>query len=303
MIGRFFSKDDRHHGPHILFIHEQATALPLVMAVMGFLATLALIGGLALGKLANDWASGLKGSLTVEISVEAREAYRAETGNDVTPVIVNLLEAEPAIGAASPLTDEAIADLLSPWFPDADTVSALPLPQLIDVRLIGGRPFDLAALNQKLANIHPQIRADDYQAQIADQISLANRLSWLGMGLIGLVTFATAMIIGFATRTSFDAHRATVDLMHLLGTPDKKVIGMFGRHFMVHALSGSVFGTGIALLVIVLLARNSTLGIAGIWAGLGTTGLVFALLMPILMAMLALFMSRREARVQLAQMV
>lgn len=297
------SKSDKAAGPHILFIHEQATTLPLVMAVMGFLATLALVGGIALGKLAEDWRTGLEGTLTVEISVEAAESYRAETGNNVTPEVVKLLEANPAIGAATPLTDEAIAALLAPWFPDADTVNALPLPQLIDVKLLNDPVLDIIALNNQLAQIHPEIRADDYQAQIADQVRLAGRLSWLGIGLIGLVTFATAMIIGFATRSSFDAHRPTVELMHLIGTSDKKVIGMFGRHFMTHALSGSVFGMGIGLLLLVIMARGTNISISSIWQGLGPSGLTATLLMPVIIGVLALFMARREVRNQLAQMV
>ncbi len=291
------------HTPTLFFMHDQATALPLVMAVMGFLATLALIGGLALNTMARDWARGLQGTLTVEITAEALDAYKAEHGSALTPAVVTLLEAHPAIGAATPLTDEAMAALLAPWFPDAATVTALPLPQLIDVKLSHPDKMDVAALNTQLAALHPEIRADDYQALIAKQVRLARSLSWLAVGLIGLVGFATAMIISFATRTSFAAHRPTVDLVHLLGTDDKKVIGMFGRHFLIHTLSGGTFGMGIAALVAVLLARNTALGVDSLWAGLGTIGLCLVVGTPLIMAMLAHFMARREVRHQLAAMV
>lgn len=291
------------NAPTLFFIHEQANALPLVMAVMGFLVTLALMGGLALNTMARDWARGLEGTLTVEISAEALAAHKAETGKSLTPTVVEMLEAHPAIGVATPLTDEAMAALLSPWFPDADTVIALPLPQLIDVKLAHPDRLDLAALNAQLAAIHPEIRADDYQAQIAEQVGLARRLSWLALGLILLVGFATAMIISFATRTSFAAHRPTVDLIHLMGTDDRRVVNMFGRHFMIHTISGGTFGMGLAALIAVLVARNSAIGIDSLWTGLGPMGLIFVALTPIVMTGLALLMARREVRHQLAAMV
>ncbi len=291
------------HAPTLFFIHEQATALPLVMAVMGFLATLALIGGLALNTMARDWARGLEGTLTVEITAEALDAYQAEHNQPLTPVVVALLEDHPAIGAATPLTDEAMAALLAPWFPDADTVTALPLPQLIDVKLAHPDRLDIAALNADLGKLHPEIRADDYQAMIAKQVRLARSLSWLALGLIGLVGFATAMIISFATRTSFVAHRPTVNLVHLMGTSDRRIIRMFGTHFVIQTLSGGTFGMGIAALVAVVLARNTSLGVDSLWAGLGASGLWLVVATPLIMAGLALFMARREVKHQLADMV
>src|SRR3546814_4264720 len=53
--------------------------LPLLVAIMVYLAALALAGGLAMNKLAARWDSGLAGALTVQLPAEvADDATRSE---------------------------------------------------------------------------------------------------------------------------------------------------------------------------------------------------------------------------------
>jgi len=70
----------------------------------------------------------------------------------------------------------------------------------------------------------------------------AERLSWLvrllAMLVLGFVSAAAALAVLFVTRTGLDIHREVIELVHLLGAPDRYI----ARQFQVHALAQGFLG-------------------------------------------------------------
>src|SRR5581483_6590850 len=110
---------------------ETGRFLPWVVAVMVFLATLALAAALAVGAAASRWQHDLSGSATVQIAaVEQRSGGSLDAR---VAAALDLLRRTPGIRRADPVSPETAAGLLAPWLGDVATLGDLPMPRLIDV--------------------------------------------------------------------------------------------------------------------------------------------------------------------------
>ncbi|HWA42850.1 MAG TPA: FtsX-like permease family protein [Hypericibacter adhaerens] len=214
--------------------------LPWIVGAMVYLAALALAGVLAAGELVSGWRSELTGALTVELPqpVEATDSDRQARLERVLDVLTQT----PGIAHAEVLGPDAMAELIGPWLgPDA-AAADLPLPDLIAVELDGGTTVDSAGLAQRLTEAAPEARLDDHR----DWLERAERLSWLVRLLatlvLGFVSAAAALAVLFVTRTGLDIHRDVIELVHLLGAPDRYIARQFQNHALAQGFVGGLLG-------------------------------------------------------------
>ena len=255
-------------------------AMTWVIAIMLFLTLLAAAMGLATRNAAASMERALAGRLTVQIVSGAREPQAAR--------LATQLRATPGVTRAAPVSRAALAELLRPWLgPDAADPS-LPLPAMIDVDLADSRPQTLARVRAVVARIAPGARIDAHarwMASVADMLSLA---TWLAAALVALMASATATVVVLAARAGLDAHRETIEVMHMLGATDVQVARLFQRRIARDALVGGAAGAAAALALVLLIGlRASGLGSeliggaalgAGAWAVLALLPLGFVLL-------------------------
>jgi cell division transport system permease protein len=214
--------------------------LPWIIGAMVYLAALTLAGVLAAGELVSGWRAELTGALTIELPqpVEATDADRQARLQRV----LDVLTATPGIAHAEVLGPDAMADLIGPWLgPDA-AAADLPLPDLVAVELAGGATVDSEALAQRLTEAAPEARLDDHR----DWLERAERLSWLvrllAMLVLGFVSAAAALAVLFVTRTGLDIHREVIELVHLLGAPDRYIARQFQTHALLQGFLGGLLG-------------------------------------------------------------
>lgn len=214
--------------------------LPWIVGAMVYLAALTLAGVLAAGELVSGWRAELTGALTVELPqpVEATDADRQARLQRV----LDVLTATPGIAHAEVLGPDAMAELIGPWLgPDA-AAADLPLPDLVAVELASDATVDSAALALRLADAAPEARLDDHR----DWMERAERLSWLvrllAMLVLGFVSAAAALAVLFVTRTGLDIHREVIELVHLLGAPDRYIARQFQTHALMQGFLGGVLG-------------------------------------------------------------
>jgi len=252
----------RTHSDLPLERDESSRLIPWIIALMVYLASLALAGALAAGGAVERWSQGLSGSLTVQISptddadAKAR-SLRVESA-------ITLLESTPGVVQAQVLSDERIGKLLAPWLGDAASVGDLPLPAIIDVRIDPTIPLDLEALARHLAQTVPGATLDDHQRWLHELISLGQSIELVAALILTLVAIAAALAIVFGTRTALAIHRNVIEVMHLIGAHDSYVARQFQAHAMGIALRGGMAGLlgAIATLVgIEYLVDASGLGI------------------------------------------
>jgi cell division transport system permease protein len=78
-------------------------------------------------------------------------------------------------------------------------------------------------------------------------------LTLLALGIVLLMAGATAAVVVLAARAGLETHRATIEVMHMLGSTDLQVARLFQRRVAIDAAIGGVAGAGVAIAVIVLI--------------------------------------------------
>jgi cell division transport system permease protein len=288
--------------PSDLQLESDATSrfLPWALAVMVFLAALALAGALALDGGIRGWRHGVSSRLTVQIvdrpgqPMEKRIATALAALRDV-----------PGIAAARAIERPAIEALLKPWLGDSIEGSGLSLPGLIDIELDPNSSLSIGALEAQLAQAVPGARIDDPKPWLDHLIRLGRLLQYLSAGIVLLVGLASAAMVIFATRASLAARRSTIEVLHLIGAEDAYVARQFQRHVSKLAMLGGLGGWLLAillLLLIQLLAGNVGQGMLPA-LGLGWWHWPLLLGLPVLGWLLAVFTARLTVLGELRRML
>ena len=226
-----------------------------IMAVMIYLAIVALAGSMVLAGMAGRWENGLTGRLTVEIAPLPDQSVAPLAQR--TEVTLALLRSTPGISRAETVGAAAAHRLLEPWLGTA-LLDDLPLPALIDVEVGSGAAIDVPALADHLASAVPGARLDNHAAWLADLRVLAHTAQLVALAVVLLVGGAAVAAVVFAVRTGLALHSPVVELLHIMGATDAYVARQFQTHIAGLALRGGVVGLGLAVLT--LLARRVAAG-------------------------------------------
>lgn len=228
-----------------------ARTLPWIIAVMAFLATIALAGALLLNNVIVRWSNSLSGTLTIQVP---SAAGTAETEARIKRIVA-LLRDVKAVARVRVLSAAESSALVEPWLGRGAAAIGLPLPRLIDVGLAEDAGIDLAALRKQVDEAAPGATVEEHQKWLDEMIGVI-RWGWrLALVVVVLIFFAAAMTIVFAMRTSLRIHRAVTDVLHLIGARDQYIAEQFQRHAFRLGLLGGVIGAGFAALVLIGLER------------------------------------------------
>jgi cell division transport system permease protein len=273
-----------------------AGPMPWVIAIMMFLTVLAAAAGLGLAGAAARLDGQIGGRVTIQI-VEANPVRRQAQAEAAAAAIADL----PGVIAVRAVPEEEIQALLEPWLGKGSIEADLPVPALIDVDLTPEGHRALDGLRQAVAAVAPAARVDDNGQWLAPLASLIGALKWLAAGLVLLMVGATAATVVLAARAALDLHRATIEVLHLMGATDVQVARLFQRRIALDALFGGLIGFILAALVLIGIGeRVSALGSEllgsaavpapawGILVGLPVFGVLLAMLVARLTILRAL---------------
>jgi cell division transport system permease protein len=225
----------------ILPREQGALSLDLVIAIMAFLAALALGGVMIAERSVQSWQAGLTGRLTVQVLPQGASPPETEVN-----AAVELLRNTPGVVYAAPLSDDQNLELIEPWLGRNTAVASLPFPRLIDVRLVPGATPDLEALTTQLKDAAPHAVLDDHGRWIERLRSTADVVVLSALVILALIAIGTAASVAFATRAGLAAHREIVELLHLMGAQDHFIARAFERHYFLAAFAASAVGSALA---------------------------------------------------------
>jgi cell division transport system permease protein len=276
--------------------------LPWVVAVMVFLATLALAAALAVGAAASRWEHDLSGSATVQIAaIGARGGGNLDTR---VAAALDLLRRTPGIRRADPITPAAAAALLAPWLGDVATLGDLPMPRLIDVNF-DMHQVDTAELGRQLAAAVPGASFDDHRRWVEGLALLARWVILVATFIVLLVGGVATLSVIFAVRSGLAVHREVIEVLHLIGARDGYIANNFARHAWWTGLRGGAIGSALALASLAALAWIGSDAAPGMLPGLrleGVDWLMLVLLTP-LAAILAAATARSTVLSALARLI
>ena len=277
-----------------------AGPMPWVIAIMTFLTVLAASAGLALGNAASGLGEQLAGKLTVQI-VEANPDVR---DRQTQTVLAELARLAP-VAQAERVDEARMRELLGPWLGQDGLDADLPVPSLIDVTL---RSTDSRAMDEVAATVKavaPSARVDGHAQWLGPLQGLLSTLRWLSVALVALMAATMAAAVVLAARSALVTHRATIDIMHLMGATDVQVARLFQRRAALDALFGSMLGFLCGALVIFGLGgRMANVGAALLDnGGFGWRGWLVIALLPLAAVLLSVLTARLTVVRALARML
>lgn len=287
--------------------------LPGLLAVLVYLAVLAAVGGLTAHGFVENWDRRLAGTLTVQIPpVVGPEAEASrETSAERRDAVLRLLRVTPGIADARPLPEAETAALLEPWL-GPELVGALPMPTLVDVRLAPGQPLDRDALAERLENAAPGTALDDHARWLADARALGRSIAATGLVVIVLVSLAAVLAVVFAVRTGLGVHRNEIEILHLIGAPDRFIAGQFQRHTGRLAMAGAMAGAVLAAATLAALqwtaadaaAVSGPVGLASLLTAVefGLRDWIALVALPVAATLIATLTARASVLVSLARL-
>jgi len=236
--------------------HDAASRfVPFVIAVMVYLAALALAGAMVVASAVGGWTEGLRGTLTVHIM--PNPAGATATAKDVEKALT-LLRANTHVAAARALDERASRALLKPWLGAGAGAPEIPVPRLIDVRLRNGAEPDLSALAASLRKAVPGAELDDHRRWLGRLLGLAGSLETIALLVLLLAASAAALAVVFAAQAGLAVHRRAIEILHLIGARDTYIAVQFQRRAFMQGLMGGIIGLGFA--IVSLLAMGKLFG-------------------------------------------
>lgn len=270
---------------------ESHRFLPLLVALMVFLAAMAVAGALIVHGLIGRWDRDVTGTLTIQVPPPAEAADAASSLRERLHAVERVLADTPGIASAQVLGRDQLVGLIEPWLGSGDLVSDLPLPGLIDVAVAPGGQIDITDLARRLAEAAPGTTVDDHQTWLQRLVDLGRAVEAAVLVALATVAAVTAATVIYATRTGMAVHRRAIELLRLIGAEDAYIARQFADRAFALALRGGLIGLLVsvpALLLVDWAARRVGSGFI-IDLSVPAHGWPLIVALPLLAALLARF--------------
>jgi cell division transport system permease protein len=223
--------------------------LTATMAVMCYLACLAIGALILIDRAVDNWARGL----SQEVTVQVREVEARDIEADVAAVLAALRET-PGVSNAEDLGRAAAEKLLEPWL-GSEGLDALPVPRVLRVAVNPEAPPDYEALAAELTRLSPGASLDTHRRWEDELTRMAGTLSVLALLILLLISASAVAMVIFATRAVLEANRQTVDVLHLVGAEDSYIARAINRRFLATGLWAGGLGVVMALATFLVLGH------------------------------------------------
>jgi cell division transport system permease protein len=286
----------QQHGAIIPTSAAPLRTLTAVMAVMCFLAVLAVAAMLLVNRAVAQWASGLSSEVTLQLP----QLSTRDMDKDLV-LLEGLLKEQQGIKGVTVLDRAAGEDLLAPWI-GTDGLDALPIPRLIRVVVDEKSPPDFQALEQVVQAVVPTVRLDTHRRWEAELRRMASTLTLLSSMILALICASAIAMVVFAARAVLDANREVVEVLHIAGADDRFIANEINRRFLSTGVWAGVIGLLGALLTFFVLGHWGMAESNGVSAAARSLfylpqegnwqALAWFLLVPVLALVIALVTSR-----------
>ena len=220
--------------------------LPWLIALMVFLAVLAVAGILMLNSVTARWSQGITGTLTIQIS-------SAEVASEDDPrlqAVLGVLASTKTINRYQVISNERVLKLLEPWLGEITNSNDLPLPRLIDVELHSGVKLDVNKLAKQIKKIAPGSSVDDHQIWLERMLNLIETVQIIATAVLLCIGFATIGTVIFTTQTGLAIHHEAIDVLHLIGAQDSYIAGQFAGRALALGLTGGLLGLMLGIITL-----------------------------------------------------
>lgn len=224
------------------------SALVAVVAIMSFLACLALGAASVVYDAARDWQAAVSSEITIQI----RPADGVDLLGEIDKAI-NIAERTPGVGSARVLSDAETQDLLAPWLGSDAEIASLPIPRLIVVEIDDPMALDLATLTARISTEVSGASVDDHAIWMSRLSGMASSMIAAAIAVVLLILAAMVLSIAFAVRAAIAGNKQIIDVLHFVGATDRFIAQEFQRHFLLTGLKGGSAGSIAAIAIFVVI--------------------------------------------------
>ncbi|HXY57465.1 MAG TPA: ABC transporter permease [Methylocystis sp.] len=218
-------------------------SLVILIAIMTFLASLALGAALLIAEASAGW----RAEAAREATIQVRPLPGRDLDADVRAAADIAREAD-GVREVIVYTRAESEALLAPWLGTGLDLSELPTPRMIVLRLKGDMRVDrvanLSALREELAKKAPAAALDDHRLWLERLGAMAGVVVGLAALIFALVVAAMAIVVVSATRAAVATNREIVEVLHMVGAADDFIAREFQRRFLGLGLRGALIGSG-----------------------------------------------------------
>lgn len=226
---------------------DNARTLITVLAIMAFIASLALVFALSANRLKTDWQSDLSRSATIQVMLENSEVRDLKIKS-----ALSILETQLPAASIKELSSDDSKALLRPWLGSVDLPDDLPIPALISVEFPSAADLNIEALQSQLLAEGLIVDIDDHSRWSAQIKRTGRGLLASALAMLGLIFFACAAVSAFATQAALSAQRDVIRVLLQVGASDKFVTKLFikqaGKRGLISGFIGVILGTIAALI-------------------------------------------------------
>lgn len=239
---------EQTHAPIVPSGAVTGRSLTLVISIMCFLACLTTGAVYMINHSADAWMRNIASEVTVQV-----EAKDGQDTDQVVRRVADFLSTQFGIAGVEVLSAQESGKLLLPWLGSAEGLEELPVPRLIAIELDRGETPDLDQVRTNLSAKFTGVTLDDHR-QWQKQIRTVTRSFALGgLAILGLVGFATVLIIITATRSAMTSNREIVEVLHFVGATDRFIAREFEKNFLRLGIRAGFIGAVCAMTVFLLL--------------------------------------------------
>ena len=268
-------------------LHAPLRAFMVAVAIMVFLAELAVAAVMMTRLAVEEWTAGVVSEATAQVLPRPDEHPHALRNR--AEKAAELLRGVKGVRSVEVLGNDASRALLEPWLGQAAYSSDLPVPIIIAIRLDRKNPPGVEALRAALkgtaggakdaaagaqdAKDAKDASAGDVKDVVVDAhgrwvrvlSDLATTAEWVGVGVVVIIAVALVLLVVHAARAAVEGNRETIELLHLIGARDRFVARQVERHFIRTGFRAALTGAAAAWLALVLLGLLAPAG------GIGST--------------------------------
>ncbi len=259
------------------FVKEQAVFLTALIALLSFLATLALGITIGIGAGVSKWNSGWDNLATIQV---------LPGGN--FDAAVNLSK---TARRATIIPDEDVARMLRPWLGNTGTLQQY-LPKMIEVEF--NKNSELRAFSDQVATI-PNVRFITHAAGAKN----ITRAGWQIMGISVIVMLmilsAIGLCISYITRNITLIHKRELEILTQVGASDSFVARQMQIIITKISALASAIGLVVAAPIIVLIiamAKGTRIGLMA-QMHVPVAGWIAIVLLPVGIIFLTTWLARR----------
>jgi cell division transport system permease protein len=219
-------------------------ALVAVVAIMTFLVSLTTGAAVLVTKAAGEWQSDISREVTIQIMPAPGRDLDASVNR-----AASVARAVAGVVEVRPYSKEESTKLLEPWLGSGLSLSELPVPRLIVVKIAAETAPDLGQLRRVLADQVPGAVLDDHRGWIDRMRTMTGTAVVAGVCILILMFAATILSVTFATRGAMATNKAVIEVLHFVGAKNGFIARHFQHHFLVLGLQGGVIGGGAAIVL------------------------------------------------------